>query len=40
MCTHRDALYKLLHEARLRLKHRLEREGLNPTELLEIFSTE
>jgi RNA polymerase sigma-70 factor, ECF subfamily len=35
--TNRNALYKLLHDARLRLKHRLEREGLPPKELLEMF---
>ena len=37
MKTNRNALYKLMHDARLRLKHRLEREGLNPKELLEMF---
>lgn len=37
MGTNRNALYKLLYDARLRLKHRLEREGLNPKELLEMF---
>jgi RNA polymerase sigma-70 factor (ECF subfamily) len=37
MNTNRNALYKLLHDARLRLKHRLEREGLPPKELLEMF---
>lgn len=37
MGTNRNALYKLLHDARLRLKHRLEREGLPPKELLEMF---
>lgn len=37
MGTNRNALYKLMHDARLRLKRRLEREGLNPKELLEIF---
>ncbi len=37
MGTNRNALYKLLHDARLRLKHRLEREGLPPNELLEMF---
>ena len=40
MGTNRNALYKLLHDARLRLKHRLEREGLLPKELLEIFAQE
>lgn len=38
MGTNRNALYKLLHDARLRIKHRLEREGLNPNELLESFT--
>lgn len=37
MGTNRNALYKLLHDARLRLKHRLEREGLPPGELLGMF---
>lgn len=37
MGTNRNALYKLLHDARLRLKHRLEREDLPPKELLEMF---
>jgi RNA polymerase sigma-70 factor, ECF subfamily len=40
MDTNRNALYKLLHDARLRLKHRLEREGLSPKELLEMFGQE
>jgi len=38
MGTNRNALYKLLHDARLRLKHRLQREGLPPEELLEMFA--
>jgi RNA polymerase sigma-70 factor (ECF subfamily) len=37
MGTNRNALYKLLHDARLRLKHRLQREGFPPKELLEMF---
>ena len=37
MGTNRNALYKLLHDGRLRLKHRLEREGLPPQDLLEMF---
>ena len=37
MGTNRNALYKLLHDARRRLKHRLEREGLPPKELLGMF---
>jgi RNA polymerase sigma-70 factor (ECF subfamily) len=35
--TDRNALYKLLHDARLRLKRRLAREGLSPAELLAVF---
>jgi len=35
--TNRNALYKMLHDARLRLKKRLEREGLTPTEVLSVF---
>ncbi len=37
MGTNRNALYKLLHDGRLRLKRRLEREGLPPKELLDMF---
>ena len=37
MKTNRNALYKLLHDARLRLKQRLMAEGLNPKEVLEAF---
>ncbi|MBT3315892.1 MAG: sigma-70 family RNA polymerase sigma factor [Anaerolineae bacterium] len=36
--SNRNALYKLIHDARLRLKRRLEREGLSPAELLAVFS--
>lgn len=36
--TERNALYKLLHDARLRLKGRLEREGLSAGEVLELFA--
>jgi RNA polymerase sigma-70 factor (ECF subfamily) len=35
--TERNALYKLLHDARLRLRQRLEREGLSPAEVLALF---
>ena len=38
MGTNRNALYKLLHDARLRLKHRLEQEGVPIEELLEMFN--
>lgn len=33
----RNALYKMLHDARLRLKHRLAREGLEISEVLAVF---
>lgn len=35
--SNRNALYKLMHDARLRLKGRLEREGFSPAELLAVF---
>ena len=34
MGTNRNALYKLLHDARLRLRHALEARGLGPDDLL------
>ena len=37
MGTNRNALYKMLHDARLRLKGRLQREGLRTDELLSMF---
>jgi RNA polymerase sigma-70 factor (ECF subfamily) len=37
MKTNRNALYKLLHDARLRLKKRLTSEGLTPQEVLAAF---
>jgi RNA polymerase sigma-70 factor, ECF subfamily len=37
MKTNRNALYKLLHDARLRLKRRLTMEGLTPQEVLAAF---
>ena len=37
MGTERNALYKLLHDARVRLKRRLAREGLSPTDMLVVF---
>lgn len=37
MGTNRNALYKMMHDARLKLKRRLEREGLSPEELLKMF---
>jgi RNA polymerase sigma-70 factor (ECF subfamily) len=35
--TNRNALYKLLHDARLRLKQRLQTEGLDAQEILAAF---
>lgn len=37
MKTNRNALYKLLHDARLRLKKRLSLEGLTPQDVLSAF---
>jgi RNA polymerase sigma-70 factor (ECF subfamily) len=32
--TNRNALYKLIHDGRLRLKRRLAREGMSPQDIL------
>ena len=37
MGTNRNALYKMLHDARLRMRRRLKREGFEPEELLDLF---
>jgi RNA polymerase sigma-70 factor (ECF subfamily) len=37
MGMERNALYKLMHDARLRLKRRLLREGLTPQDVLAVF---
>ena len=37
MKMERNALYKLMHDARLRLKHRLLRDGLTPADVLAVF---
>ena len=37
MGTNRNALYKLMHDTRLRLKNRLAQEGLTPEDVLVIF---
>ncbi|HSQ26315.1 MAG TPA: sigma-70 family RNA polymerase sigma factor [Anaerolineales bacterium] len=37
MGTNRNALYKLMHDTRLRLKRRLTQEGLTPDEVLAVF---
>jgi len=39
MDTNRNALYKLLHDARLRLRRRIAREGVTLEEMMESFST-
>ncbi|MFC1996670.1 RNA polymerase sigma factor [Chloroflexota bacterium] len=39
MNTNRNALYKLIHDARKRLQTRLANEGLTPDEVLEVFET-
>lgn len=40
MGTNRNALYKLLHDARQRLQKRMQREGLSPAEMLAMFGEE
>lgn len=37
MGTNRNALYKLMHDTRLRLKRRLAQEGLSPEDLFAVF---
>ena len=37
MDTNRNALYKLLHDARLRLKEGLEKQGMSPADILSSF---
>jgi RNA polymerase sigma-70 factor, ECF subfamily len=37
MGTNRNALYKLLHDARKRLRQRMEAESLSPQEVLSTF---
>ena len=37
MGTNRNALYKLLHDARQRLQKRMLQEGMTPQELLSMF---
>lgn len=37
MGTNRNALYKLMHDTRSRLKHRLEHEGLTAQDILAVF---
>src|SRR3712207_4480498 len=37
MGTNQNALYKLLHDARKKLKRRMEAAGISPKEMLEVF---
>jgi RNA polymerase sigma-70 factor, ECF subfamily len=37
MGSNRNALYKLMHDTRLRLKRRLAKEGLTPADVLAVF---
>ena len=39
MDSNRNALYKLIHDARKRLQKRLANEGLTPDEVLAVFET-
>ena len=39
MGTNRNALYKLMHDTRLRLKRRLAQEGLTPEDVLAVFES-
>jgi RNA polymerase sigma-70 factor (ECF subfamily) len=39
MGTNRNALYKLLYDARLAVKRAIIKQGLTPTEVLEVFQT-
>jgi len=38
MGTNRNAMYKLMHDTRLRLKRRMEAEGMFPDEILAVFA--
>jgi RNA polymerase sigma-70 factor (ECF subfamily) len=40
MGMNRNALYKLIHDARLRLKRRLEADGLTSQQVLSTFAQE
>lgn len=40
MGTNRNALYKLMHDTRLRLKQRLAQEGLTPADILAVFENQ
>lgn len=35
MDSNRNAIYKLVHDARMKLKHRLEADGINPDDIFE-----
>jgi RNA polymerase sigma-70 factor, ECF subfamily len=40
MDSNRNAVYKLMHDARLRLKHRLAKDGLDPETIMAVFARE
>jgi RNA polymerase sigma-70 factor (ECF subfamily) len=40
MDTNRNALYKLLHDARKRMRDRLLEKGLSPQDVLDAFESE
>jgi RNA polymerase sigma-70 factor (ECF subfamily) len=37
MGTNRNSLYKLLHDARLKLKHHMQKQGMSLEELFAVF---
>ncbi|MEL7644840.1 MAG: RNA polymerase sigma factor [Anaerolineaceae bacterium] len=37
MGTNRNSLYKLLHDARVKIKHHMEKQGFSPSELFSVF---
>jgi RNA polymerase sigma-70 factor (ECF subfamily) len=40
MDTNRNALYKLLHDARKQMRNRLLEKGMTPQEILAVFESE
>jgi len=40
MGTNRNALYKLMHDARVRLKKRMKEKGISPSDVLSVFENE
>jgi RNA polymerase sigma-70 factor (ECF subfamily) len=37
MGTNRNSLYKSLHDARVKIKHHMEKQGFSPSELFSVF---